>query len=204
MLSWPLPWWLGAMALSAITIGFWLWMGRPLGVSACWTRLVTARQDARLREGERAVAASPDAFLAAMLAATRAEFGAAAVAETPLPQPAGPTPSLEQRAPWTAHLTFLLCLAVGGLLGALSRGSFELRATLGPEFERLFGSGWRGLLTLLAGGVLVGFGTRMCGGCSSGHGLSGCSRLQPGSLVATAAFFGGGVAAALLLARLWT
>jgi len=41
---------------------------------------------------------------------------------------------------------------------------------------------------LLAGGLLVGFGTRVCGGCTSGHGVCGLSRLSPRSLVATGTF----------------
>ena len=41
---------------------------------------------------------------------------------------------------------------------------------------------------LMAGGLLVGFGTRMSGGCTSGHGVCGLSRLAPRSLVATGLF----------------
>jgi hypothetical protein len=55
---------------------------------------------------------------------------------------------------------------------------------------------------LLAGGALVGFGTRMAGGCTSGHGMCGVSRFQKGSLLATAAFFGTGVVTSLLLGKL--
>ena len=47
---------------------------------------------------------------------------------------------------------------------------------------------------LVAGGFLVGFGTRMGGGCTSGHGVCGISRLSPRSLVATAAFMVAGFA----------
>jgi len=43
---------------------------------------------------------------------------------------------------------------------------------------------------LLAGGLLVGFGTRLSGGCTSGHGVCGLSRLSPRSLVATVIFVG--------------
>lgn len=41
---------------------------------------------------------------------------------------------------------------------------------------------------LIAGGLLVGFGTRLGGGCTSGHGVCGLSRLSPRSLAATATF----------------
>ena len=47
---------------------------------------------------------------------------------------------------------------------------------------------------LVAGGLLVGFGTRMGGGCTSGHGVCGISRLSPRSLVATASFMVAGFA----------
>lgn len=55
------------------------------------------------------------------------------------------------------------------------------------------------VVVLFVGGVLVGFGTRLAGGCSSGHGLHGCGRLYPVSLVATAVFFGTAVAVSFLL-----
>ena len=45
---------------------------------------------------------------------------------------------------------------------------------------------------LLTGGLLVGFGTRLGSGCTSGHGVCGLSRLSPRSLVATALFMGSG------------
>ena len=41
---------------------------------------------------------------------------------------------------------------------------------------------------LMIGGLLVGFGTRLGGGCTSGHGVCGMSRLSPRSLAATAVF----------------
>ncbi len=43
---------------------------------------------------------------------------------------------------------------------------------------------------LVVGGLLVGFGTRLGGGCTSGHGVCGLSRLSPRSLVATGGFMG--------------
>lgn len=41
---------------------------------------------------------------------------------------------------------------------------------------------------LIAGGLLVGFGTRLGSGCTSGHGICGIARLSPRSIVATAIF----------------
>jgi hypothetical protein len=47
---------------------------------------------------------------------------------------------------------------------------------------------------LIAAGLLVGVGTRYAGGCTSGHGVCGLSRLSPRSLVATCAFMAAGFA----------
>ncbi|MDT8345883.1 MAG: YeeE/YedE family protein [Thermohalobaculum sp.] len=43
---------------------------------------------------------------------------------------------------------------------------------------------------IVAGGVLVGIGTRLGSGCTSGHGVCGLSRLSPRSMAATATFIG--------------
>ncbi|MCB0737272.1 MAG: YeeE/YedE family protein [Bacteroidetes bacterium] len=51
----------------------------------------------------------------------------------------------------------------------------------------------KGFLFLLIGGVLVGFGTRYAGGCTSGHAITGLSNLQLPSLIAVIGFFIGGL-----------
>ncbi|MBK7562060.1 MAG: YeeE/YedE family protein [Chitinophagaceae bacterium] len=50
----------------------------------------------------------------------------------------------------------------------------------------------RGLIMIVVGGFLVGFGTRYAGGCTSGHAIMGLSNLQWPSLVATCCFMAGG------------
>jgi len=47
---------------------------------------------------------------------------------------------------------------------------------------------------MLIAGLLVGFGTRMGGGCTSGHGVCGIARLSKRSTVATLVFMGAGIA----------
>lgn len=49
------------------------------------------------------------------------------------------------------------------------------------------------IIILLIGGLLVGFGARYAGGCTSGHSISGLSNLQLPSLIATIGFFIGGL-----------
>lgn len=50
-----------------------------------------------------------------------------------------------------------------------------------------------GIGTLVLAGFLVGLGTRYAGGCTSGHGVCGLSRLSPRSLAATVGFIGAGM-----------
>jgi len=50
----------------------------------------------------------------------------------------------------------------------------------------------RGVIFIVVGGFLVGFGTRYAGGCTSGHAIMGLSSLQWPSLVATMCFMAGG------------
>lgn len=50
----------------------------------------------------------------------------------------------------------------------------------------------KGLIIMVGGGFLVGFGTRYAGGCTSGHAIMGLSNLQWPSLVATICFMAGG------------
>ena len=50
-----------------------------------------------------------------------------------------------------------------------------------------------GVVNLFFGGLLVGFGTRYAGGCTSGHSITGISLLNPASIKATIAFFVGGL-----------
>jgi uncharacterized membrane protein YedE/YeeE len=52
---------------------------------------------------------------------------------------------------------------------------------------------------LFIGGVLMGVGARLAGGCTSGHGLCGTSTLSPGSIMSTMTFFGIAVVVTLIL-----
>ena len=56
------------------------------------------------------------------------------------------------------------------------------------------------LPVVIAGGLLVGFGTRLGGGCTSGHGVCGIARLSTRSLTATMLFMAAG-AAVVFIAR---
>jgi uncharacterized protein len=80
------------------------------------------------------------------------------------------------------------------LLGLLLAGAIVAR--LAPL---AVGSSPRSLATFAAAGLLVGIGTRLGGGCTSGHGVCGLSRLSPRSLVTALAFMLSGAVTVTLL-----
>lgn len=86
--------------------------------------------------------------------------------------------------PW--RLWFLVGLVLGSLLAA-SAGTAQVRGygALGEAlpFPAL-------VVVLAASGLLIGYGARWAGGCTSGHGISGCSAGSPESVATTATFFG--------------
>ena len=59
------------------------------------------------------------------------------------------------------------------------------------SFEGLMST--RGVIMIILGGFLIGFGTRYAGGCTSGHAITGLSNLQLPSLIAVIGFFAGGL-----------
>ena len=103
---------------------------------------------------------------------------------------------------------------VGGLLSPLAgrfdgalmeRAAFVVGLVAGPAiFAALFGA-WPevnitgSLLLLGAGGLLVGFGTRLSGGCTSGHGVCGLAQLSRRSIAAVATFFAVAIATVFVM-----
>ncbi len=200
-------WWLSALALSGLTLGFWWVLKRPLGVSGSWARVVMHNNDKLINQAEAPFRNNPQLLKDALMRATIEEFGENAVQEV-IARRAGladkESPiiidgSLPVRTPWTAHLTFLLMLVVGGLVSALLNGQLQLQFNFGATYSQLFGTGIAAWITLFVGGALVGFGTQLAGGCTSGHALSGTPRLVPASLLATAVFFTSAVVISILI-----
>ena len=72
-----------------------------------------------------------------------------------------------------------------------------------PAFWNLYSWGSlftvRGLIVIIGGGFLIGFGARYAGGCTSGHAISGIANMQLPSLVAVIGFFVGGLIMTWLL-----
>ena len=99
------------------------------------------------------------------------------------------------------RLPLLAGLVIGGFVSALLGGGWEPFWDLGI-FDAEIGWGAPGkVLWMFAGGVLIGFGTRLGGGCTSGHGIFGLSNLEFPSLVTTLSFMTAGVVTTNLIYR---
>ena len=94
-----------------------------------------------------------------------------------------------EKGEWGWKVAFLLGLVAGGVI---------LRFTM-PE--TLASVGPRALPLIALGGLLVGFGARLGGGCTSGHGVCGIGRLSLRGLVGTVVFMGAGALAVFLLRK---
>ena len=110
------------------------------------------------------------------------------------------------------NLFFVFGIFVGGIITAIfftNPNPVEVHPNLAKElasygitdFRNLVPSelmNWeslftlRGLVMMVGGGFLVGFGTRYAGGCTSGHSIMGIANLQLPSLIATISFMVGG------------
>ncbi|MBK7773352.1 MAG: hypothetical protein IPL19_25640 [Sandaracinaceae bacterium] len=208
MTYWPA--WLSGLALALVALTHWLAVRRMLAVSGRFTHLVNRLREGPPVEGEDD-AMSEAELLAAVQAMALAEFGAEAINAAEAAEASAAPEALDAIAEPTAvvsagpqplwlHAAFLAALLVGGVLSALAAGGLTVDSGLASAgFEATFGSGAPSYAVLLLGGVLIGWGTRMSGGCTSGHGLCGVSRAQPGSFVATCAFFGTGIVVSFLL-----
>ncbi len=118
------------------------------------------------------------------------------------------------------NLVFALGVIIGGAIGATWLASpdpmvgisdatvADLQALGITDFEGLLPPEiftWAGLLSvpgiimIVVGGFLVGFGARYAGGCTSGHAISGLADLQVPSLVAVIGFFVGGLITTYLI-----
>jgi len=123
------------------------------------------------------------------------------------------------------NLYFVVGLMIGGFLSVtflnnthvislhpdvlekLQSYQFAVKGGLVPEefSTTAFLFSWRGLLMMIGGGFLVGFGARYAGGCTSGHAIMGLSNLQLASLVSVVGFFIGGlIMTHLLLPKLFS
>jgi hypothetical protein len=101
--------------------------------------------------------------------------------------------------PW--RLPFAAGLVLGGFLSAALAGGWSPVWALGM-FDRIVGFGPAGKLAwMFTGGLFIGFGTRLAGGCTSGHGVFGMSNFEWPSFLTTASFLAAGIVTTQLVYR---
>jgi uncharacterized membrane protein YedE/YeeE len=187
------PFWAGAVGLTIVSMSYYVITKRYLGLSKSFDRVLrgqgTADSAARLLTNQ----AELDA---ALLRATQEEFGLD-ISALPAPneEVSPPSPHPPHRPPigWSHHVAILVGLLLGGGLSAAFSSGMELRFVPDPGYVQKLGGSPIAWASLFLGGVLAGFGARLAGGCTSGHGLTGCGRLSRTSLTATALLFGAGI-----------
>lgn len=91
--------------------------------------------------------------------------------------------------PWAQSVSFVVGLPIGAWLVAAFVRHPDLMVT-------------SSIPVLITAGLLVGFGTRLANGCTSGHGVCGVARLSPRSLAATAIFMATGAATVFVVRHL--
>jgi uncharacterized membrane protein YedE/YeeE len=100
------------------------------------------------------------------------------------------------------RLPLLAGLVLGGFLSAVLGGGWEPTWALGV-FDRAIGFGPAGKVAwMFAGGLFIGFGTRLAGGCTSGHGIFGLANFEFPSLLSTISFMAAGIVTTQVVYRL--
>ena len=94
-----------------------------------------------------------------------------------------------------SNILFLLGLVLGPLLYSITKDPLAIAFTL-PDHSFTITDSYP---LIIIGGLLVGLGTRLSGGCTSGHGICGIGRLSISSLIATVVFVGIGMLTVTIL-----
>ena len=192
------PWWFTGPIIG-LFVGFYVWsQNRSFGMSGNFASLLDVLTWRRHTVGAEQQSVEESAAMLEGLIEKHGGDVDAAIEEMQQLQ-AGPA-SLSQVAHNNTRAFLIIGVVAGALLeGFIGRqGAFSL--SMGAVFDETFGFGLAAQATLLAfGGILVGFGARLAGGCPSGHGLSGLSTLSPGSLIAVPSFMATGVVLTYIL-----
>ena len=99
------------------------------------------------------------------------------------------------------RLPLLAGLVLGGFLSAVLSGGWEPTWALGL-FDRAIGLGPAGKLAwMFVGGLLIGFGTRLAGGCTAGHGIYGLANFEKPSIISTITFVLAGIVTTQIVYR---
>jgi hypothetical protein len=117
-------------------------------------------------------------------------------------QEVGANPYWAKHVPkWDYGTLFLVGTLLGSLTAAVLGKGFRLEGVPRVWKERFGPSVWKRMAGAVLGGVLVMYGARLAGGCTSGHGISGSLQLAVGSWTFFLVMFGAGAATAFVIFR---
>ena len=99
---------------------------------------------------------------------------------------------------WQSML--VIGIVIGSFISAILSGEFNLSLIPLTEFESILNQNILGrIFSAFAGGIMLGFGARLAGGCTSGHGISGTFQLSIASWISLIGFFVGGALTAFII-----
>ena len=99
---------------------------------------------------------------------------------------------------WQSML--VIGIVIGSFISAILSGEFSLAFIPLTDFDSFLNQSIMGrIFSAFAGGIFLGFGARLAGGCTSGHGISGAFQLSIASWISLIAFFVGGALTAFLI-----
>jgi uncharacterized membrane protein YedE/YeeE len=103
----------------------------------------------------------------------------------------------EPKVDW--EVAFVLGIIIGAFISAFLSGDLEI-LLVPSTWERFYGGSFiLRIIAAAAGGIFLGFGARMAGGCTSGHGISGAMQLVTSGWVSAIFFFIGGIITAHII-----
>lgn len=184
----PWPWWLGGLMLGGFVVLYTFVFNRLLGMSSTVENALAEIKQPLIPES-RPVLSMEEAVLA--MAKEQGLDPAALGIELP----AAPAASKPAARPLEFHPRMMVVgVILGAVLAWVLQGMPAAQVFLGSGFDALFPYGDAVKLgVLFVGGLFIGFGARMAGGCPSGHALGGLSVLSPASLIAVVGYFVSGI-----------
>ena len=99
---------------------------------------------------------------------------------------------------WSWRVYFIIGIILGGFISSLLQGSSLFTWQMGQLTPQVIWSYPFTAVYLFVGGILLGLGARIAGGCTSGHSIHGIANLHFSSIIATLLFLLGGIISANL------
>ncbi len=100
----------------------------------------------------------------------------------------------------TSAVVLLIGIFFGGMVGALSSGTFKFRRMDDEQWKQVYGAQpWKRWLLLFIGAIILEYAAGIAGGCTSGLAISGGMLLAPSAFIFIGGMFASGIVTALLV-----